>query len=109
MTTKRWAIVALCALIGTAMAAPNALAGARDHGHGQGQGNGNGNCNGKGNDDCGGGGGGQENQIQRVLLLSIDGFHAVDYLNCVNAGTCPNLAALLRVVPLRPSRWHIRR
>ena len=25
---------------------------------------------------------------------SIDGFHAVDYLNCVKAGTCPNLAAL---------------
>ena len=41
-----------------------------------------------------GGDGGDENQIQHVLLLSIDGFHAVDYLNCVKAGTCPNLAAL---------------
>jgi len=29
-----------------------------------------------------------------VLLISIDGMHAVDYENCVNAGTCPNLAAL---------------
>jgi hypothetical protein len=32
--------------------------------------------------------------IRHVLLLSIDGFHAVDYLNCVKAGTCPTLAAL---------------
>ena len=29
-----------------------------------------------------------------VLLISIDGMHAVDYENCVNSGTCPNLAAL---------------
>ena len=29
-----------------------------------------------------------------VLLISIDGMHAVDYENCVNNGTCPNLAAL---------------
>src|SRR5579863_10204900 len=29
-----------------------------------------------------------------VLLISIDGMHAVDYQNCVKAGTCPNLAAL---------------
>ena len=41
-------------------------------------------------------------QIQRVLLVSIDGMHAVDYLNCtqgvagVNNGQpyCPNLATL---------------
>lgn len=41
-------------------------------------------------------------QIQHVLLISIDGMHAVDYLNCshgvagVNDGKpfCPNLAAL---------------
>jgi len=44
----------------------------------------------------------QNNQIQRVLLVSIDGMHAVDYLNCskgvagVNNGEpyCPNLARL---------------
>ena len=41
-----------------------------------------------------GGPGDDDNQIQHVLLLSIDGMHAVDYLNCVKAGTCPNLAAL---------------
>ena len=43
-----------------------------------------------------GGGEGDENggRFQHVLLLSIDGMHAVDYLNCVKAGTCPNLAAL---------------
>jgi hypothetical protein len=37
--------------------------------------------------------------IRHVLLISIDGMHAVDYLNCsrgVNGGQpyCPNLAAL---------------
>src|SRR5215469_8365994 len=44
----------------------------------------------------------QRNGIRRVLLVSIDGMHAVDYLNCsqgvsgVNAGQpyCPNLAKL---------------
>ena len=29
-----------------------------------------------------------------VLLISIDGMHAVDFENCIAAGTCPNLAAL---------------
>jgi hypothetical protein len=29
-----------------------------------------------------------------VLLISIDGMHALDYENCVNGGYCPNLAAL---------------
>ena len=40
--------------------------------------------------------------IRHVLLISIDGMHAVDFLNCssgiatINSGTpyCPNLAAL---------------
>ncbi len=36
----------------------------------------------------------QRNGIRRVLLVSIDGMHALDYLNCVNGGYCPNLAAL---------------
>ena len=31
---------------------------------------------------------------QHVLLISIDGMHAVDYQNCVANGSCPNLAAL---------------
>ncbi|MDE2451189.1 MAG: alkaline phosphatase family protein [Gammaproteobacteria bacterium] len=31
---------------------------------------------------------------RHVLLISIDGMHAVDFHNCVSAGTCPNLAAL---------------
>jgi len=51
-----------------------------------------------GNGDWGSGGRG----IKRVLLISIDGMHAVDFLNCANglAGVngdspyCPNLAAL---------------
>ncbi|HVN79290.1 MAG TPA: alkaline phosphatase family protein [Terriglobia bacterium] len=34
--------------------------------------------------------------IRHVLLISIDGMHALDYTNCVKAGTCPSLAALGR-------------
>src|SRR5579863_3038781 len=46
--------------------------------------------------DGGGDGGGLNNRngIRRVLLISIDGMHAVDYQNCVKAGTGPNLAEL---------------
>src|SRR5499426_1724928 len=32
--------------------------------------------------------------VRRVLLISIDGMHALDYENCVQSGDCPNLAAL---------------
>src|SRR5215471_12006245 len=32
--------------------------------------------------------------IKRVLLLSVDGLHAVDLANCVVARTCPHLAQL---------------
>ena len=43
-----------------------------------------------------------QNQIQRVLLISIDGMHAVDFLNCANGVStvnngqpyCPSIAAL---------------
>ena len=31
---------------------------------------------------------------RHVLLISIDGMHAVDFKNCVAAGTCPTLATL---------------
>src|SRR5499427_5779366 len=31
---------------------------------------------------------------RRVLLISIDGMHAVDFENCVASKTCPHLAAL---------------
>jgi len=34
--------------------------------------------------------------VQHVLLLSIDGFHAVDLEICVAKGTCPNLAKLTK-------------
>jgi hypothetical protein len=34
---------------------------------------------------------------QRVLLISIDGMHALDFQNCAAAKTCPNLAALGRI------------
>ena len=45
---------------------------------------------------------GKQSQISHVLLVSVDGIHAVDYLNCsqgvagVNGGQpyCPNLAKL---------------
>lgn len=32
--------------------------------------------------------------VRRVLLISIDGMHALDYKNCSQGGYCPNLAAL---------------
>ena len=32
--------------------------------------------------------------IRRVLLISVDGMHALDYENCVSGGFCPTLAAL---------------
>jgi hypothetical protein len=35
-----------------------------------------------------------QNKVQHVLLISIDGFHAVDLEVCMAAGTCPNLASL---------------
>jgi len=38
--------------------------------------------------------GGEDRNHNRVLLISIDGMHALDFQNCVAAGTCPNLAAL---------------
>jgi hypothetical protein len=44
--------------------------------------------------DASSGGGEGGAKFRRVLLLSIDGFHALDYLNCVAAGTCPTLAKL---------------
>ena len=50
----------------------------------------------------GGPGPGNQNQIKHVLLISIDGMHALDFINCaqgisgVNGGApyCPNLAEL---------------
>jgi hypothetical protein len=33
-------------------------------------------------------------KIEHVLLISIDGMHAVDYEYCVAANTCPNMAEL---------------
>ncbi len=34
------------------------------------------------------------NGIRHVLLISIDGMHALDYQNCAQGRSCPNLAAL---------------
>ena len=36
----------------------------------------------------------ERNGIRRVLLISIDGMHAVDYLNCWAGGYCPTLTML---------------
>lgn len=38
--------------------------------------------------------GGGDNKIRHVLLVSVDGMHVLDYINCVRGGYCPNLAAL---------------
>jgi hypothetical protein len=35
-----------------------------------------------------------DNKVRHVLLVSIDGFHAVDLAICVATGTCPNLEKL---------------
>jgi Type I phosphodiesterase / nucleotide pyrophosphatase len=45
---------------------------------------------GKGDD----GRGHSDQDIRHVLLISIDGMHAVDFENCVASNTCPTLAAL---------------
>jgi hypothetical protein len=34
------------------------------------------------------------NGIRHVLLISIDGMHVLDYLNCKTGSYCPNLTAL---------------
>jgi hypothetical protein len=36
----------------------------------------------------------QDDRIRHVLLISIDGMHALDFENCTNDGTCPHLAEL---------------
>jgi hypothetical protein len=51
---------------------------------------------------AGGGGDFGVNGVKRVLLISIDGMHALDFINCaqgvsgINGGSpyCPNLAEL---------------
>ncbi len=37
-----------------------------------------------------------ESKVKHVLLVSIDGMHALDLQNCVAANTCPNLAGLAK-------------
>jgi predicted AlkP superfamily pyrophosphatase or phosphodiesterase len=51
-----------------------------------------------------------DGRIRHVLLISIDGMHALDYENCATGGTCPNPAALgetdvsyTRTSPSKPS------
>jgi hypothetical protein len=36
----------------------------------------------------------EKSDIRHVLLISIDGMHAIDFENCAANGTCPHLAAL---------------
>lgn len=48
----------------------------------------------QGADGSGWNNGDRDLQGRHVLLISVDGMHAVDFQNCVSAGTCPNLAAL---------------
>jgi type I phosphodiesterase/nucleotide pyrophosphatase len=40
------------------------------------------------------GDGGHTLGSKHVLLISIDGMHALDYENCVDSNTCPNMASL---------------
>lgn len=48
----------------------------------------------QGADDPAWGRGDHDLHGHHVLLISIDGMHAVDLKNCMASGTCPNLAAL---------------
>lgn len=48
----------------------------------------------QGADGSGWNGGDHDLRDQHVLLISIDGMHAVDLKNCMAAGACPSLAAL---------------
>ena len=36
----------------------------------------------------------RDRDIRHVLLVSIDGMHVLDFINCSKGGYCPNLAAL---------------
>jgi hypothetical protein len=38
-----------------------------------------------------------DKKVRHVLLLSVDGFHAVDLAICAAKGTCPNLEKLMRL------------
>jgi Type I phosphodiesterase / nucleotide pyrophosphatase len=40
--------------------------------------------------------GDRDDKVRHVLLISIDGMHAVDYENCLASNSCPHLAALGR-------------
>jgi Type I phosphodiesterase / nucleotide pyrophosphatase len=70
---KLWAGVALGALAIAVGTAPKVFADPHHHGHG---------------------GDGGDSEISHVLLISIDGMHALDYLNCSAGGYCPNLKTL---------------
>lgn len=37
---------------------------------------------------------GDRHDIRHVLLVSIDGMHALDYINCLKGAYCPNIAGL---------------
>jgi hypothetical protein len=36
----------------------------------------------------------RDGQIRHILLISIDGMHAIDFANCVKGGYCPQMAEL---------------
>ena len=82
MKRKSWAVAVTTAMLLAASMASVALAGPPDHGGQQGP--------------------GEHPLFRHVLLISIDGMHALDFINCskgisgVNGGEpyCPNLAAL---------------
>jgi hypothetical protein len=82
-TNRRWLVSIVAGACLLATASGSAVLAGSGNGNDQGKGNGG---NGRGN--------GKKNQIQHVLLISIDGMHALDYLNCSANGTCPNLTAL---------------
>jgi hypothetical protein len=85
MNGKTWAVLVAAAMLLTASIAPKTLAGPPDDRGREGQGGNSG-----------------DHLFRHVLLISIDGMHALDFINCAkgiagaNGGApyCPNLAAL---------------
>jgi Type I phosphodiesterase / nucleotide pyrophosphatase len=92
--SKRLLSIVVSALLAIALAAPAALAKRGDGENNDGNQGDQGNQDNQGNQGDEGDQGHKGHKMDHVLLLSIDGMHALDYVNCVNGGTCPTLTAL---------------
>src|SRR5215470_16943798 len=44
-------------------------------------------------------------RVEHVLLISVDGLHAVDLVNCITTNLCPHLAKLTNHAVVYPNAW----